>query len=71
MSATAASVAPTHDTSDTPGAATILGISPGHLRNLRSQGEGPAFYRVGRRVIYKRADLDAFLASCRVEPGAR
>jgi hypothetical protein len=63
-----ASAAPITDTSDTPGAAAILGISPGTLRNMRSQAKGPAYYRVGKRIVYRRADLNAFLSSCRVEP---
>ena len=74
MSATAASAAPITDTSDTsgtsdtPGAAAVLGISTGTLRNMRSQAKGPAYYRVGKRIVYRRADLNAFLSSCRVEP---
>lgn len=64
-----AAAAPTNDTShDTPAAAFYLGVASGTLRNMRSQGRGPVFYRVGKRIVYRRADLDAFLDRCRVEP---
>jgi hypothetical protein len=67
-SAAATATAPTSTSYDTPGAAAVLGISPGTLRNMRSQAKGPAYYRVGKRIVYRRADLNAFLSSCRVEP---
>lgn len=39
-------------------AASILGVSTGHLRNLRVRGGGPRFYRLGSRSIrYLVADL--------------
>ena len=42
-------------------AAKYLGMAEGHLRNLRSQGRGPKFYRnASRRIGYKVADLDAW-----------
>jgi excisionase family DNA binding protein len=42
-------------------AALYLGCSPQYLRNLRSQGEGPAWHKVGRtRVLYWKRDLDAY-----------
>ena len=62
------SAAPTHHTSDTRAAAAYLGVASGTLRNLRSRGRGPVFYRIGRSIVYRRVDLDAFLAACRVEP---
>jgi hypothetical protein len=69
MSAATASVAPTHNSShDTPGAAAIIGVAEGTLRNWRSRDEGPAYHRCGKRIIYLQADLDRYLASCRVEP---
>ena len=33
------------------------------LRNLRSNGGGPAFLRVGRLIRYRRADVASYLAS--------
>ncbi|HEY0941898.1 MAG TPA: helix-turn-helix domain-containing protein [Steroidobacter sp.] len=46
-------------------AAEYLGVSPHTLRNWRAAGTGPAFYAMGR-VFYWRRDLDAFVASRRV-----
>jgi hypothetical protein len=34
----------------------------------RSQSRGPTYYRLGRHVVYDRADLDAYLGARRVEP---
>lgn len=33
------------------------------------RGLGPEFFRVGRRVLYKREDLDHWLEEQRVHPG--
>lgn len=42
-------------------AATLLGISEGHLRNMRHEGRGPVYAQIGRRVLYRPVDLDAWL----------
>ena len=34
----------------------------------RSEGRGPAFLRLGRRVFYRGADLNAWIASRVVQP---
>lgn len=44
-----------------------IGIGYSTLGLMRQRGEGPAFYRVGGVVRYRREDVDAWLASCRVE----
>jgi len=31
------------------------------LANMRSQGKGPRYYKVGRKVFYRIADLEAWL----------
>lgn len=36
-------------------------ISDKTLEAWRIKGTGPAFYKVGRRVVYRREDLDAFV----------
>jgi hypothetical protein len=38
------------------------------IRTLRQRGLGPAYYRIAGRALYRRADLDAYVASCRVNP---
>jgi hypothetical protein len=42
-------------------AADYLGLSPATLETLRSRGGGPAFVKLGRRVVYRREDLEAWL----------
>jgi len=49
-------------------AAQRLGVSPRYLRQLREEGTGPAYIRLGRRVVYKLADLAAFADAHRVVP---
>lgn len=41
--------------------ATYLGTTPGGLGNLRYLGRGPKFVKVGRRVMYRWADVDAYV----------
>jgi hypothetical protein len=47
-------------------AAEYLGLSPRTLSNMRSSGDGPTFYKIGG-VFYKKADLDAWIETRRVE----
>ena len=37
-----------------------LGLSEKTLARYRVRGEGPAFYRFGTRIRYRRADLEAW-----------
>lgn len=45
-------------------------LSAGTLRNWRSKGQGPAFVRIGKAVLYARADLESWEASRRQPPGS-
>lgn len=45
---------------DTVGAASIVGLSPATLETLRCRGGGPPFAKLGRRVVYRTADLRAW-----------
>lgn len=38
-------------------AAEFLGLSPKTLERFRVEGRGPAFLKLGRRVVYSRDDL--------------
>ena len=42
-------------------AASYLTYEPSSLRSMRCNGTGPAFIKLGRKVVYQRSDLDAFL----------
>ena len=57
-------------------AATHCGLSQSYLARLRQEGEtrrpglpiGPRFCRVGRKVVYRRVDLDMWIASLSDRP---
>lgn len=67
----------THELMSETAAAIYIGMSVAYLRADRSRGivggrtPGPAFLRLGRCVRYRRADLDTWLASCRIDRGAK
>ena len=44
-----------------PEAAELLGVPEGTLRNMRSRREGPAFSKVGTKVLYRVKDLEKYL----------
>ena len=48
--------------------AVYLNLSVSVLRKRRRLGLPPTFLRIGRRVLYARADVDDFLAAQRVTP---
>jgi excisionase family DNA binding protein len=48
-------------------AAAYLGRNERFMRRVVAQRVIP-FYRVGHRILFDIADLDAYLAACRVEP---
>lgn len=52
---------------DTPALAKKLGIQANTLEKWRVRGEGPVYTRVGRRIAYHPADVDAWLASRRAQ----
>ncbi|CAK0755076.1 hypothetical protein CCP4SC76_2580015 [Gammaproteobacteria bacterium] len=45
------------------GAAHYLGVSVQFLNKARMAGTGPLYIKAGTAVIYRRADLDAWLAA--------
>jgi excisionase family DNA binding protein len=47
-------------------AADYCGISKSTLDKLRCHGGGPLYFKIGKRVVYDRADLDTWLANKRV-----
>ena len=40
------------------------------LANMRAAKRGPAYVKLGGRILYEGAVLNAYLASCRVDPAA-
>lgn len=45
----------------TDDAAQFLGVATGTMRWWRHKGVGPKSFKVGGKVMYKRADLQAYL----------
>lgn len=43
--------------------ASLLRLSDNTLRVARMKGTGPAFVKLGRRVVYRRTDVEAWLAA--------
>jgi len=52
---------------DTQQAAKTLGLSGSLLNRMRAEGRGPRFVRLGGRVFYRQADLDAYIEAGVVE----
>jgi integrase len=50
---------------DCPAAAARSGLTIGTLATYRSMGVGPPYRKVGRRVVYDPAELDAWIAGAR------
>jgi predicted DNA-binding transcriptional regulator AlpA len=42
-------------------AAKVVGLAPSTLAKLRLNGNGPPYCKLGRRVVYRREDLEAWL----------
>jgi predicted DNA-binding transcriptional regulator AlpA len=51
----------------TKAASGYCGFAEGTFVNMRYQGKGPAYYKIGGAIRYAVADLDAWLAQHRVE----
>jgi hypothetical protein len=52
-------------------AAIKLGVTPATLMTWRSIGKGPIFSRIGRRVFYSPADIQAWLATRKIDPATK
>lgn len=42
--------------------AKTLGLSTSFFEKGRWQGKGPAYFKIGNRVLYRKSDIDAWLA---------
>jgi excisionase family DNA binding protein len=51
-----------------PDAAKYVGITQDKLYRMRAAGEGPAFFKLGDRILYDTRDLDAWMEANRHEP---
>ncbi|GAB3252502.1 helix-turn-helix transcriptional regulator [Arthrobacter pigmenti] len=51
---------------DSEDAAVYLGFARATLKRWRTTGTGPAYVRVGSKIVYRIEDLDAFLRAHRI-----
>jgi hypothetical protein len=42
-------------------AAKLYGLNAGSLANLRSRRQGPRYYKVGKKIVYRVEDLERWL----------
>jgi hypothetical protein len=56
------------DRLDRSQAADYLGIARQTLATWAMLGRGPAYHKLGRKVVYLRRDLDDYIRSCRIDP---
>lgn len=52
---------------DVRGAAEMLGVKPGTMHAMRHRGRGPVSWVRGKRITYRRSDVEEFLAQERRE----
>lgn len=55
---------------DPPAIARALGVTVDTLKAWRRKGVGPPFVRFGNRIRYRATDLDTWLDSQTITPGA-
>lgn len=55
---------------DSRALAQYLGCSVAAVRAWKRQGRGPAYCKLGKLVRYRRAEVDAWIAGQRVNPGS-
>jgi hypothetical protein len=49
----------------------IAGLKPGTLAKWRMRRRGPCYHKLGGRIRYKVADIQAWIDSSRVDPAAQ
>ena len=57
-----------HDVLTETESARYLTMSIAWLRKMRRIGEGPAYSRLSRRIVYRRQDLDDLIRRGRIDP---
>jgi predicted DNA-binding transcriptional regulator AlpA len=55
---------PTNELLTTPEVAMITRTPASTLRNWRNTGAGPRSFRLGKRVVYRHSDVQAWIATC-------
>jgi predicted DNA-binding transcriptional regulator AlpA len=57
-----------HDLLTAEQLADIVHASPRTIIRWRGEGLGPAYVKAGHRVLYRRADVEAWLESHKIRP---
>ena len=52
-------------------ASAFLGLAPQTLYKYRFSVVGPAWHKIGSRIVYRVGDLEDFMSRRRVDPEAR
>ena len=55
---------PKNDLLTTPEVAMITRTPASTLRNWRNTGAGPRSFRLGKRVVYRHSDVQAWITTC-------
>lgn len=55
---------------NTKEAAALLGLHPMTLVKQRIEGKGAAYSKLGRRIVYEVADLQAYVKANKIQPTA-
>ena len=65
---TAPGESPTDEPMNEEQAAAYLQSTPGVMRSMHTNGDGPVYRKVGRKPVYLKSDIDAWLHA---QPGRR
>lgn len=49
-------------------AAALINYSPKTLRNYRHARRGPTYHKIGKKILYRRKDLLAWVEKHRIDP---
>jgi len=56
---------------DETSAGKFIGLQRQSMSNMRHQRRGPAYHKIGSRVVYLESDLKAYMARHRIDPEAK
>lgn len=48
--------------------AAYVGITEGHLYNMRTRRQGPPYFKVGKKVVYRLKEVELWLQGQRHDP---
>jgi hypothetical protein len=54
-----------------PETAGMIRVTVDGLKKMRMQGRGPAYSKAGGKILYREADVEAWITASMVTPGER